>query len=161
MGEKRDETVRGYVSELVTVVSTWPGVETGEHRYDGTEFTLGPREVGHVHRWGIVDIAYPKRLRDLLVASGRTGPHHIYPESGWTTFYLSTASDVADATWLLGLSYLWHLRSLSRTPAGSEVAASIDVDAELTALDLDPELSAVFETERVRAEGRESASEPS
>ncbi|MGA9402840.1 luciferase family protein, partial [Haladaptatus sp.] len=40
------------IETIVTEVSEWDGVEVGEHRFGGTEFTLGKREIGHVHQWG-------------------------------------------------------------------------------------------------------------
>ncbi len=56
------------VEAIITEVSKWDGVGAGEHRFGGTEFTLGSREIGHVHQWGILDIAFPRRMRDELRA---------------------------------------------------------------------------------------------
>ncbi|EFW92671.1 hypothetical protein ZOD2009_07374 [Haladaptatus paucihalophilus DX253] len=132
------------IDALVADVSEWDGVEIGEHRFGGTEFTLGPREIGHVHEWGILDIAFPRRVRDELVAAGRTEPHHIYPESGWTTFHVGDSDDVADARWLLRLSYLSHATAMANTAAGEDALSDLDVDAELDALDPSDELRALL-----------------
>jgi hypothetical protein len=67
---------------------------------------LGPsREIGHIHGDQLLDVPLPTRLRDEVVAAGRAQPHHIFPESGWISFYLNAPEDVAQAIELLRLSY--------------------------------------------------------
>ncbi|WP_435153068.1 luciferase family protein [Haladaptatus sp. DFWS20] len=131
------------VEIIVTEVSGWDGIEAGEHRFGGAEFRLGPREVGHVHQWGILDIAFPRRVRDQLVKEGRTEPHHIFPESGWTTFRIEEADDVEDALWLLRLSYLSHAKAVKRTVTDN-VLSGLAVDSELASLEPSEELRAVL-----------------
>ena len=133
------------VERLVADVSEWPHVTVGEHRFGGTEFRVGPREIGHVHAWGMLDIAYLRKLRDVLVADGATGPHHLLTESGWTTEYIESPEEYDHARWLLRLSYLYHVNVLKRTPAGAEEFADIDVEAELAALSLSDQVRAAFE----------------
>src|SRR5713226_2782545 len=70
-----------------------------------TEYRLGRREIGHVHGDRLVDIPFPKKIRDELVAAGRAEPHHILPKSGWVSIYLRHASDVERAIELLRLSF--------------------------------------------------------
>lgn len=136
------------VERLVEEVSGWSHVATGEHRFGGTEFRVGPREVGHVHAWGMVDIAYLRALRDVLVEEGVTGVHHLLAESGWTTYYVESARDYDHARWLLRLSYLYHVNVLQKTPAGAEELADVDVDAELGHLDVSDAVRAAFERRR-------------
>jgi hypothetical protein len=100
------------IQQVVDGVTAFPGVSAAPHRYGGTEFRLGSREVGHVHRWGAVDVAFTRRLRDAFVEEGWTGPHHVYPDSGWTTFRVVTDGDVARALALLELSYCYHRLTL-------------------------------------------------
>jgi len=90
---------------LVDEVSVWPGVTSHEHRFGGTEFRVGEREIGHVHWFGIVDIPFTVRLRDALIAAGRAEQHHFVPDSGWTTVRLSEHG-AENARSLLRLSYL-------------------------------------------------------
>jgi hypothetical protein len=40
------------VERLVEEVGSWEGDMAGEHRFGGTEWRVGPREIGHVHAWG-------------------------------------------------------------------------------------------------------------
>ena len=63
------------------------------------------REVGHVHGDSLVDIPFPKKVRNELVTAGRAEPHHILPESGWVSIYLRQAADVGRAIELLRLSF--------------------------------------------------------
>jgi hypothetical protein len=142
-GDKR-ETAR-LVDRVIEEVAAWPHVNTEEHRFEGREFTLGPREVGHVHRWGIVDVPFTKRLRDALVEEGKTEEHHVVPESGWTTRYVEDDADVPASIWLLRLSYLYHVNNLKQTPAGAERFADVDVAAELEELDVSETVRAAFE----------------
>ncbi len=75
------------------------------HRYGGKEFRLDRRELGHIHGDRLVDIPFPKRVRDEIVAAKDAEPHHILPTSGWVSLYLRTADDVDRALRLLERSY--------------------------------------------------------
>ena len=81
------------------------GITAQPHRFGGTEFRLGRREIGHVHADHLVDIPFPKKVRDVLVATGRAEPHHILPETGWVSIHLNQASDVERAIELLRYSF--------------------------------------------------------
>lgn len=133
------------VTNLIDEVSAWPHVTVHEHRFGGTEFRVGPREIGHVHAWGMLDIAYLRKLRDVLIEEGETGVHHLLTESGWTTYYIESADDFDHAQWLLRLSYLYHVNVLKNTPAGAEEFAGTDVAAELADMDLTDGVRAAFE----------------
>ncbi|KTG10394.1 hypothetical protein AUR64_12565 [Haloprofundus marisrubri] len=133
------------VDRLTADASAWPGIEVGPHRFDGSEFTLGSREVGHVHRFGTLDINYPRQLRDALVDEGRTGVHHVVPDSGWTTFRLRTDADLDAARWLLRLSYLYHVATLRRRAEFADVVGAVDVESELDAMEPSPRTRAVFD----------------
>lgn len=145
MGDVDKREAARLVDRVIEQVAAWPHVNTEEHRFEGREFTLGPREVGHVHRWGIVDVPFTERLREQLVAEGKTGEHHVVPESGWTTCYVESEADVERCVWLLRLSYLYHVTTLKRTPAGAETFAEVDVSEELAALDVSDEIRTAFE----------------
>jgi hypothetical protein len=136
------------VSDLVQEVSSWPGVTVDEHRFGGTEWRVGPREIGHVHAWGMLDIAYLRALRDALVEEGQTGVHHLLDESGWTTFYIRNSDDYDHARWLVRLSYLYHVNVLKKTPAGAEEFADIDVETEFETLEPSEAVRVAFERHR-------------
>ncbi len=86
-------------------VANWPGTSEAPHRFGGVEFNLGKREIGHLHGDRLLDVPFPRRLRDALVADGRAEPHHVLPQSGWVSFRLRSPADTEAAVALLRLSY--------------------------------------------------------
>lgn len=98
-------SVRGAQAEITAAVTGWAGVRAQPHRFGGVEYVIGKREIGHIHGDALVDIPFPKRVRDEVVAAGRAQAHHILPESGWVSFYLRQTEDVARAIALLAESY--------------------------------------------------------
>ncbi len=97
--------VRGAQESITAVVVGWEGVTARAHRFGGVEYVIGRREIGHVHGDHLVDIPFPSRVRDELIAAGSAEPHHVLPESGWVSFYLRAVEDVDAAILLLGRSY--------------------------------------------------------
>jgi len=96
----------GGVQELITkTVTAWAGVTVQTHRFGGVEYVIGKREIGHIHGDHLVDIPFPKKVRDEIVAAGRAQPHHVLPETGWVSFYLRQKDDVEKAIALLHESY--------------------------------------------------------
>jgi len=91
--------------QITQTLLSWQGVSAHPHRFGGTEYRLGQRELGHIHDDHLVDIPFPSRVRDEIIATGRVKPHHILPESGWVSFYLNHPEDIGYATDLLRRSY--------------------------------------------------------
>lgn len=87
------------------VVGSWPGVESGPHRFGGIEFRLGRRELGHLHGDRFADLPFPRRVRDELVAAGRARPHHVLPDTGWVTAPIDEPGDVERVIDLFRLAY--------------------------------------------------------
>lgn len=99
-------SIRGAHQQITDTLLQWEGVESLPHRFGGTEYRYGPkREIGHIHGDHLVDIPFPKRVRDQVVSEGRAEPHHILPESGWISLYLRQPADVETALALFRLSY--------------------------------------------------------
>ena len=91
--------------EIEKTVLSWPGVTAKLHRFGGTEFTLGKREIGHLHGNGLLDIPFTKTIRDQVVSSGQAQPHHIFPKSGWISYYIRSEDDIQGAIALLRRNY--------------------------------------------------------
>ena len=106
----------GIHAAIVREVSSWAGVTTGRHRFGGTEFRLGRRELGHLHGNRLADLPFPLLIRDELVAAGRAEPHHIHPESGWVSRFIRDGSDVADVIELFRLNYNRPWAQPARSP---------------------------------------------
>ncbi len=134
-----------YVDEVVKQVSSWNGIAAEPHRFGGTEFDLAGREVGHIHRNGMVDIPFNTAIRNELIAEAKAEPHHILGDSGWITFYMHSEADVQNALWLFRLAYLFQvIRGRSRT------AGLADVPTELAVLNLSEPLRAAFDDLRAK-----------
>jgi len=58
------------LKKLEDTVSSWPQISVHPHRFAAREFRFGNAEVGHVHDGGIVDIPFPRPIRDVLLAEG-------------------------------------------------------------------------------------------
>jgi hypothetical protein len=97
--------VAGAQQRIIAVVHGWEEVEIRPHRYGGLEFRLGKRELGHVHGDALVDIPFPKAVRNEIVAAGQAEPHHILPNSGWVSVFLRENEDVERAIALLERSF--------------------------------------------------------
>ena len=97
--------VAGAAERIDAAMRGLAGVTAGPHRFGGAEYRVGRREIGHVHGDALVDIPFPKKVREELVAAGRAERHHILPESGWVSVWLREAADVERAVELLRLSF--------------------------------------------------------
>jgi hypothetical protein len=105
-------------------VTGWPGVTTAAGEYGETDFIMDGRSIGHVHGRHQADIPFPRRIRDELVALGRTGPHHVHPDSGWTTLYIRTDADAEEAIELLRINYDRIIQRAEASAQGRPVSAS-------------------------------------
>ena len=90
-----------------------------------TEYRIGKREIGHIHGDAFVDIPFPTKVRDEVVAAGRAQPHHLLPETGWVSFYLRQPADVAQAIELFRLSFELAVKQKAR---GQAVAVAVQVE---------------------------------
>ena len=90
---------------IVGEVTSWQGITTDSGEFGETEFLLDGRSIGHVHGSRMADIPFPRRVRDELVAQGRTGPHHVHPDSGWTTKDIRDDADADEVVELLRINY--------------------------------------------------------
>ena len=97
--------VQGAKEQIHRVVVTWQGIKAVPHRFGGAEYRLGDREIGHVHGNRVVDIPFPKPVRDKVIADGRAEKHQILPESGWVSVFLREVRDIERAISLLRVSY--------------------------------------------------------
>lgn len=98
-------TVVGAGDQIEQTILGWVHVEKHPHRFGGNEYRIGKREIGHLHGDYLLDIPFPKKVRDEIVTSGKAQVHHILPESGWISFYIREQDDVQRAIELLKLSY--------------------------------------------------------
>ena len=107
-------SVKGAQDRITKAVTAWEGVSVKPHRFGGVEYAIGKREIGHIHGDHLVDIPFPKKVHDEIVAAGRAQPHHILPETGWVSFYLREVDDVEKAVELLRENFEIAMRQKSR-----------------------------------------------
>jgi len=105
-----------HLKRLEEEISTWPNISIHPHRFGGREFRFGSAEVGHVHTGGVVDIPFPRSVRDALLTEGLAEEHRWVPNSGWITFHVRRAEDLKHALWLMRLSYLRYRLKTATDP---------------------------------------------
>lgn len=113
---------KGAREVIQEAVTQWEGVSYHPHRYGGIEFRLGKRELGHLHGDRLLDIPFPRQVRDELILAGRVQKHHVLPESGWISFVLNAPSDVEEAISLLRRSFELAVAQKSRREGRKKIA---------------------------------------
>jgi hypothetical protein len=143
LGPRREAAERScsnmkHVKRLEEEVSAWPEISVHTHRFGGRGFRFGSAEVGHVHEGGVVDIPFPRSVRDALLAEGLAEEHRWVPNSGWITFHVRSEEDFNHAVWLLRLSYLRY--AMKAAPDPCEL-----LDRQSQELDLSPNFRSLLE----------------
>jgi hypothetical protein len=122
--------------KLEDTVASWPQVSVHPHRFGGREFRFANAEVGHVHDGGIVDIPFPRSIRDALLMEGLAEEHRWAPNSGWVTYRIRSNKDLQHAVWLMRLSYFRYAMKSADEPRELFVEASreLQLTAQFTSL---------------------------
>jgi hypothetical protein len=126
------------LKKLEEEVSAWSNTSVHPHRFGGREFRFGSAEVGHVHTGGVVDIPFPRSVRDALLANSLAEEHHWVPNSGWITFHMRSEEDLSHALWLMRLSYLRYALKTASDPCKI-------LEQESEALRLSPQFKSLLE----------------
>jgi luciferase-like monooxygenase len=137
-----------HLKTLEDKVSAWQNVSVHPHRFGGNEFLYGSAEVGHVHMGGIVDIPFPRPVRDALLDEGLVEEHHWVPDSGWITFRVRGEDDINHALWLMRLSYLRYALKTASDPRKL-------FEQESEELHLSPRFKSLLEPFVTRTAGRD------
>jgi hypothetical protein len=91
---------------IIEEVSSWPGVEVGPNARGSLAFTVGRREIGHLHGDHALHTTFHKPLWDDLKARGRIVDHPVFPgRIGPAARRIQSEDDVRDAIALLRLNY--------------------------------------------------------
>jgi hypothetical protein len=88
-----------YLRKLEQDVAARQNISVRPHRFGGMEFLFESAEVGHTHEGGIVDIPFPRAVRNVLLAAGLAEQHHWVPNSlhrAAIVFALTALSTVPD-----------------------------------------------------------------
>jgi hypothetical protein len=93
------------IEKIEDEVSAWKGVTLTLHKFGGLQFNYGKTELGHIHSNGILDVLFSRQLKHSLIKDGLAEDHHVFKQSGWTSFYIRSSHDIDKALYLLALSY--------------------------------------------------------
>jgi hypothetical protein len=92
------------MSRVEAAICEWPGMRPGVHRLGGVGFFLHGKECGHIHGNGLLDCFVGRANRDELVRDHRASPHHIFPRSGWISFWIKDDNDIRSAIDLIRIA---------------------------------------------------------
>lgn len=92
--------------QITEAVISWPGVEAGPGRRGEFSFTVGRREIGHLHGDRTAHFGFPKETGARLREEGRVGPHPVKPDSlKLASRSIRAESDIQDVIKLMRLNY--------------------------------------------------------
>jgi hypothetical protein len=82
-----------------------PEVSLGLHRFGGIGFFHCGKEMGHMHGNGLLDCFVGRENRNRLLSEkdGVTA-HHVFPLSGWISFFVKSPADVERALELIEIA---------------------------------------------------------
>jgi Family of unknown function (DUF5519) len=94
-------------SEQITEeVTSWPGVQAGPGRRGEFAFTVGRKEIGHLHGDRVAHFGFPKQVWHELFDAGRVAYHPVFPgKPGFAARAIEDDDDVRDVIELLRLNY--------------------------------------------------------
>jgi hypothetical protein len=94
-------------SERITEeVTSWPGVEAGPGKRGEFSFTVGGREIGHLHGDHAAHLMFPARIGAELKREGRIVDHPVFPgKPGPGARRIETEDDVCDVIEMMRLNY--------------------------------------------------------
>jgi hypothetical protein len=99
------------ISAIETAAREMPEMRPGAHRLGGIGFFFHGRECGHIHGNGLLDCFVGQVKRDALLLDGRASAHHVFPSSGWISFWVRDAADVLNAIDLLRMACAYQRES--------------------------------------------------
>ena len=92
------------ISAIETAVSEMPGVRPGVHRLGGIGFFFHGKECSHIHGNGLLDCFVGRANRETLVLNGHASAHHVFPRSGWVSFWVKDDGDIPPALELIEIA---------------------------------------------------------
>jgi glyoxylase-like metal-dependent hydrolase (beta-lactamase superfamily II) len=98
-----EQTASRRITEAVT---SWPGVEAGTGSRGEWAFTIGRRQLGHLHGDRVFHGGFPKAVWQQLFDAGRIDYHPVFPgKPGYAARRIESDADVRDVIELIRLNY--------------------------------------------------------
>jgi hypothetical protein len=91
---------------ITAEVTSWPGVTAGPGRRGEFAFTVGRRQLGHLHGDHAAHFSFPKAVWAQLRQQGRIVDHPVFPgKQGPAARRIENDADVEEVIALLRLNY--------------------------------------------------------
>ena len=92
--------------QITAAVTSWRGVAAGAGRRGEYAFTVGRRQIGHLHGDYAAHFSFPKDVWAELYEQGRIVHHPVFPgKEGPAARRIDNEADVRDVIALLRLNY--------------------------------------------------------
>ena len=92
--------------QITDEVTSWPGVEAGVGRRGEFAFTVGRKEIGHLHGDHAAHFGFPKEIWTGLFEQRRIDYHPVFPgKPGFGARRIEDEADIRDVIELLRLNY--------------------------------------------------------
>ncbi len=94
-------------SEQITdELTAWPGVSAGTGRRGEFAFSVGRRQIGHLHGDRVAHFGFPKDVWTDLFEQGRIDYHPVFPgQPGYGARAIEDEADVRDVIELMRVNY--------------------------------------------------------
>src|SRR5687767_3121982 len=96
------------ISAIEAAARAMPEMRPGVHRFGGVGFFFRGKECGHIHGNGLLDCFVGQAKRDVLLRDSRASAHHVFPRSGWISFWIRDGADVPQAIDLIRLTCIYR-----------------------------------------------------
>ena len=98
--------LEGANARITAEVTSWDGVEAATGKRGEWSFTVGRREIGHLHGDHAAHFMLPKEIGMTLKAEGRVTDHPVFPgKPGPAARRIDTAEDEREVVELLRMNY--------------------------------------------------------
>lgn len=104
-------------TRLTQTVQNWAGVTVHPHPNASLTFRLDRATIGVLRAENTLAVPLPSPIRTVLLDHGLAGPPHEPDVPDWVSLSLGQSEDLAPATRLLRLSYLYRHLLRARDPA--------------------------------------------
>ena len=95
-----------FSDQITAEVGSWPGVEVDDGELGELAFTVGPREIGHLHGDHAAHFTFPPALWRELAAHDRITHHPVFPtKTGPAARAVHDGDDVRDVIELFRMNY--------------------------------------------------------
>ena len=100
------QEIEGASRRITDEVTAWPDVTAATGSRGEWAFSVGRREIGHLHGDRVLHIGLPKALWHELHDEGRIDYHPVFPgKPGFGARRIATEDDLRDVVALLRLNY--------------------------------------------------------